>query len=177
MKDYLFSTLRLGLRNWKKEDIVSFTEMCQDFDVMRFFPKTLSQTEAEQFVQRMQSHYNQFGFCYFAVEKLDTKEFIGFTGLLHQNYESPFTPCIDIGWRLKKSTWGNGYATEAATACLMFAKEKLISNEIYSIASKANKNSISVMKKIGMNYHSSFQHPALKNYPLLQNCEVYHIKL
>ncbi len=175
MNEYLFSSKRLGLRNWKKEDIIPFIEMCQDFDVMRFFPKTLSQTEAEQFIQRMQSHFNQFGFCYFAIEEIDTKEFIGFTGLLHQNYESPFTPCIDIGWRLKKSAWGKGFATEAAKATLDFAKNHINSNEIYSIAPKINSSSISVMKKIGMQYHSTFQHPALKHHPRLQTCEVYKI--
>ena len=177
MKEYIIKTKRLGLRNWNASDLLPFTEMCQDKEVMKYFPNLLSEKDTENFIKRMQVHFKEFGFCYFAVDILGTNEFIGFTGMLHQNYESPFTPCVDIGWRLKKSAWNNGFATEAAIACLDFASEKLNLKEIYSIASKVNVSSIHIMKKIGMNYHSDFQHPALLKNEFLKNCVAYNFTL
>jgi len=144
---------------------------------MKYFPKTLSKKESIDFIKRMQVHFTTFKYCYFAVDILETKEFIGFTGLLHQSFKSEFTPCIDIGWRLKKSTWGKGFATEGAKGCLNYASEHLNLKEIYSIAPISNLNSIEVMKKIGMSYHSKFQHPALLLNAFLKDCVVYHITL
>lgn len=162
------------MRNWNTNDLLPFTEMCQDKEVMKYFPNLLSEKNAKNFIEHMQVHLKKFGFCYFAVDILETNQFIGFTGILHQNYESPFTPCIDIGWRLKRSYWNKGYATEAANACLKFASNQLNLKEIYSIASKINVNSIAVMKKIGMKYHSDFQHPTLLKNELLKDCVVYY---
>ncbi len=177
MKEYIIKNKRLGLRNWNASDLLPFTEMCQDKEVMKYFPNLLSEKDVENFIERMQIHFKEFGFCYFAVDILETKEFIGFTGMLHQTYKSPFTPCIDIGWRLKRKAWNTGFATEAANACLSFASNHLKLKEVYSIASKANLNSIHVMKKIGMEFHSEFQHPALLKNELLKDCVVYHSTL
>ena len=82
---------------------------------------------------------------------------------------------MDIGWRLKKSAWGNGFATEAAKACLDFAFSELKLNEIYSFATTNNKGSEAVMKKIGMNYIDTFNHPSLINHKNLEKCIVYQI--
>ncbi len=174
MTEYIITTERLGLRNWRSNDLAIFAEMSQDKEVMEFFPKLLTEEDCIDFINRMQNHFQKFGFCYFAVDILETGEFIGFTGLLNQTYESNFTPCVDIGWRLKRSAWGKGYATEAAKSCLNFATNKLKLKEIYSLASIPNINSISIMKKIGMEYHSTFQHPALIKNNFLKDCFVYY---
>jgi len=177
MIKYIIKSQRLGLRNWHTNDLESFLKMSQDEEVMKYFPKLLSKDNCNDFINRMQVHYKEFGFCYFAIDILETGEFIGFTGMLNQTYKSNFTPCVDIGWRLKKSAWNKGYATEAAKVCLEFAQKYLELKEIYSIASKTNINSIAVMKKIGMKYNSTFHHPALKNYNHLKDCRVYNLHL
>jgi len=46
-------------------------------------------------------------------------------GLAFQEYKTKFTPAIDIGWRLKRSAWGKGYATEGAKRCLEYAFNEL----------------------------------------------------
>lgn len=97
--------------------------MCIDKVVMQHFPSVLSLQESKDLIQRFKKHFQEYNFKYFAIEKLDTKEFIGFTGLAMQTRESNFTPAVDIGWRLKQSAWENGYATEAAKACLKYASE------------------------------------------------------
>ena len=79
---------------------------------MQFFRQNKKQTE--NFIKRMQNQYAKKGFCYFAVELLGTKEFIGFVGFSEQFFESSFTPTIDIGWRLHPKFWYKGFATEGA---------------------------------------------------------------
>ncbi len=175
MPTIITQTERLTLRTWSKEDITPFAEMCADKEVMRYFPATLSFQETENLVNRFQERYEQDGYTYYVVEIKETGEFIGFCGMLMQTYESPFTPNVDIGWRLKKAAWGKGYATEAAKACLDLLKNTLRIKTIISVASQSNIPSINVMQKIGMKKVGSFEHPALKDTPELNPCEVYEI--
>jgi RimJ/RimL family protein N-acetyltransferase len=173
--DYLITTARLGLRAWNESDLESLAVMCADPEVMRFFPETLNPIQSKSLFDRLQKCYLDNGLTYFVVELKATRTFIGFSGMLNQTYEAPFTPCIDIGWRFKKAAWGKGYATEAATACLDYAFQKKKVNEIYSVCPSINTDSESIMKKIGMKYDGSFKHPALKNYPELATCLIYKI--
>lgn len=173
---YIIKTHRLGLRNWTPSDIVPFIEMSQDPEVMNYFPKLLSEEESKDFIISMQRHFKDFGFCYFAIDILKNEEFIGFTGLLHQTFESDFTPCVDMGWRLKQSAWGMGYATEAAIECLRFAFNILKLNEVYSFATINNIRSEAVMKKIGMNFVGTVQHPMIVGDHRFKHCVVYNIK-
>ncbi len=172
---YLFQSQRLGFRNWITADIVPFTQMCQNEKVMEFFPSTLTEEKARSFVERMQQHFEENQFCYFAVERLDTQTFIGFIGLLTQKYESPFTPCVDMGWRLKKAAWGNGFATEGAKTCLQYAFKTWDFDKIYAMATHNNVNSIKVMKKIGMTQEGTFIHPRMDKDLDLQPCVAYSI--
>ena len=175
MPTTITQTERLTLRTWSKEDITPFAAMCADKEVMSYFPATLSYEETENLVNRFQERYEQDGYTYYAIELKATEEFIGFCGMLMQTYESPFTPNVDIGWRLKKAAWGKGYATEAAKACLDLAKNQLGLKTIISVASQTNLPSINVMQKIGMKKVGEFKHPALMDTPELNPCEVYEI--
>ena len=174
LSEYLIKTERLGLRNWKESDIDPMTKyLNQDPVVMEFFPYLKTKPETAKFVERMQVHCTEHGFCYFAVDRLDQDEFIGFIGLMHQTYESDYTPCVDIGWRLKTAAWGQGFATEGAKACLDFAFKKANLEEIYSIASVGNVNSENVMKKIGMQKVKEMDFVKLLNFPELKRCVLY----
>ncbi|WP_010523137.1 GNAT family N-acetyltransferase [Aquimarina agarivorans] len=86
--------------------------MNADPKVMEYFPFKLTTKETASYIDRLKTQYKKTGYTYFAVDTLDTEEFIGFIGINDQNYEAPFNPSVDIGWRLKKSAWGRGYATE-----------------------------------------------------------------
>lgn len=123
----------------------------------------------------MQKMFDENSYCYFATELLATGEFIGFIGLCEQTYEADFTPCIDIGWRLKESAWGKGFATEGAQACLQYAFNVLQLSTIFSIAPIVNTPSIAVMKKIGMQPIKQFNHPALSGNEYLKLCWLYRI--
>ena len=123
MKSYILTTGRLGLRQWKASDIDPFAAMNADPEVMRYFENTLSTEETVAAYVRLKDHIYTYGFGYFAADRLDSDEFIGFIGLKHQTYESHFTPCVDIGWRLKQTAWNQGFATEGAKACIKYGFE------------------------------------------------------
>jgi RimJ/RimL family protein N-acetyltransferase len=172
---YLFQSERLGFRNWKQSDLKPFQEMNASEDVMQYFPKTLTPTESDKLVERMQHAFEQTGFCYFAVEILKTKEFIGFIGLMKKELE-PFGKMVDIGWRLKPSAWGKGFATEGSKKCLDFAFNDLKLDKIHSIATKVNTPSISVMKKIGMHEIQTFDHHLMLDNERLKTCVLYLVE-
>ena len=172
---YLFTSERLGFRPWIQNDLEEFAAMNADPEVMQHFPKPLSREESQEFLDRLFRHYAKHGYCYFAIETLETGELIGFTGLAYQVYESAFTPATDIGWRLKKSAWHKGYATEAANRCLKYAFEDLKLEKIISTCTNKNRPSERVMQRIGMKKMGEFDHPRLQEFPGLQPCIYYEI--
>lgn len=172
---YIFRSERLGFRNWQPADIALLAAINADAAVMQFFPGVKTYAETEQFVTLMQQQYNDKGYCYFAVDVLATREFIGFIGISDQTFESPFTPCTDIGWRLATPAWGRGYATEGARACLHYAFATLRLPIIKAVAPIINQPSINVMQKIGMHETTDFIHPLLINDDRLKTCVLYEI--
>jgi len=173
--NYLFISERLGFRNWQDNDLDAFVAMNADPDVMEFFPKTLSHKSSLLLMEKLMKHYEEKQHTYFAVDILKTGECIGFIGLVKQEYDAPFTPCVDIGWRLAKAFWGKGYATEGARRCLDYGFEFLNLREIYAVATPINLPSIRVMEKIGMKKAGTFVHPKLTDNKRLRDCVYYVI--
>ena len=174
--EYIFKSDRLGFRKWSTKDLDEFSKLNSDKEVMEHFPKTLSKKEVEELIEKLKSHYAKNGFTYYATELLETKEFIGMIGLAYQEYKTEFTPAIDIGWRLKKSAWGKGYATEGAKRCLEYAFSELGISKIISVCTVKNKKSENVMKKIGMIKVGEFNHPEMINNPEYEKHFCYEIK-
>lgn len=173
--EYLFTSERLGFRNWIDSDIDKMTAVSADPEVMEFFPSVKTKAMTEDFIKNMKSAFEKKGYCYYPVEILDTKEFIGFIGLIDQTYNSPFTPNVDVGYRLGKAFWGKGYATEGAKRCIEYGFNDLGLEKIIAIASESNIKSTHVMKKVGMNLSGSFKHPKLEGFPHLEMCFCYEI--
>lgn len=174
-KKHIFKSDRLGFRNWEETDIEPFLKLNADEQVMQHFPKTLTKDQTISFIEKSKNQYKDKGYTYFAVDVLETNEFIGFIGLSYQTYEASFNPSVDIGWRLDKKHWGKGYATEGAKRCLVYASENLKLKIINSVCPVVNKASENVMKKIGMQKVTNFMHPALNEYPNLQECLLYQL--
>ncbi len=93
----------------------------------------------------------------------ETGELIGFIGLNYTDWESNFTPAVEVGWRLGSQYWGKGYATEGAKACLEYGFKKCSLKEIISFTVPSNVRSIRVMEKIGLkrDMNGDFAHPKL----------------
>jgi len=158
---YLFQSERLGFRKWAEADVLPMAALNADPAVMEFFPSTQSLEETKTFFDRVATHFKDHGHCWYAVDTLDNKEFIGFIGLAYNDMEADFSPCVEIGWRLKKAAWGKGYATEGAKRCLAYGFEELQFKEIYSFTAILNKRSERVMQKIGMTKVGTFEHPKM----------------
>ena len=174
-EQYIFKSERLGFRNWTENDLEELELMNSDNKVMEYFPKTLTKEENKKMFEKLKLHYENNNHTYFATEILADNEFIGFIGLAYQEYKTEFTPAIDIGWRLKKSVWGKGYATEGAKKCLEYGFNELNLNEIVSTCTKNNLKSENVMQKIGMKKVGEFKHPELTEYPKYEECKCYRI--
>lgn len=156
-------TKRLLLRDWNTSDLDPFIEMNKDTDVMNYFPKLLTDHETLDLYNKISAEFDDYGYGLYAVELKETGEFIGFIGFHWATFESDFTPCIEIGWRLKKTRWGNGYATEGAMACLDYGFNQLNVDQIISFTAAVNTPSQRVMEKIGLTYVNTFDFPGLDN--------------
>lgn len=155
----MLQSKRLTLRQWEDRDLSPFAAMNNDAEVMRYFPATATREESEKLCQRLKQHISIHGWGWWAVEITATKEFIGTVGLMQTNFDSHFTPAIEIGWRLSKPHWGKGFAPEAAKRVLQFAFDELQLNHVVSFASTINVPSITVMEKLGMKRRGTFSHP------------------
>jgi RimJ/RimL family protein N-acetyltransferase len=171
----LIETPRLILRQWKASDYDPYIQLNKDSDVMEFFPSVSSKDESLAQVDRFIAHIDQHGFGFFAVERKDSGQFVGFTGLSHPRFEASFTPCVEIGWRLSKANWGQGFATEAAKACLEFGFGSIGLDEIYAFTSVHNKRSEQVMLKAGMLKQGEFEHPLIEDGHFLRQHVLYKI--
>jgi RimJ/RimL family protein N-acetyltransferase len=175
MSSIFLETPRLILRQWTIADHEPYIQLNKDNDVMEFFPSTQTDEETRAQIERLSTHIDQHGYGFFAVERKDNHEFIGFIGLSHPRFESYFTPCVEIGWRISKANWNQGFATEAAKACLNFGFNQLGLDTIYSFTSVHNVRSEKVMIKIGMEKTGEFDHPLLEDGHFLQKHVLYKI--
>lgn len=161
MTDISIQTERLLLRQWKESDLLPWAALNQDPIVMEFMGRLISPEECNAFIARAESSWNKLGYGPFAVEIADTHEFIGYIGLTQCNFESHFTPSVEIGWRLAHKYWNLGYATEGASAVMEWAFDVIGLEEVVSFTSATNIRSRHVMEKIGMerNPVDDFEHP------------------
>ncbi len=142
--------------------------MNADPEVRRYLPPgPLTRAQSTASAERFRAVIEEHGWGFWAVEVTRTGEFIGFTGLAPLGEDMPFAG-IEIGWRLARSAWGHGYATEAARACLDFGFAELGLNEILAITSTTNHRSRAVMRRLGMVHDPSedFDDPGVPEGPL-----------
>jgi RimJ/RimL family protein N-acetyltransferase len=157
-----FNTQRLAFRVWQERHHAPLAQMNLDPEVMRYFPALQTPEQSNSGVAMWLAQFAAQGWSNWAVELASTGELLGFIGLSVPRRQLPFSPCVEIGWRLKRSAWGFGYATEGAKACLRVGFEQLDLNEVVSFSTLTNAPSIAVMKRIGMsNANTDFEHPAV----------------
>lgn len=152
-------TPRLRLRRWIDDDFEPLVAMCADPRVMEFFPSIFSRRETEAMWRRIHEHHVQYGFGPWAMEV--DGEFAGTLGLNWIPFETHFTPCVEIGYRLRCEFWGRGLATEAGHAALQYGFEFLGLPEIVAFTLPANTRSRRVIEKIGLVFSEEFDHPLI----------------
>lgn len=161
--DTVLRTKRLILRDWRDEDLEAFAALNADPEVGRFILGPLERAKSDGLAARIRSGIVERGWGLWAVEVTGGDPFIGFTGLTPINFEAAFAPATEIGWRLARSAWGHGYATEAANAVLAHAFDTLGFDALVSITATINGRSRRVMERIGMQRDPAgdFDHPAI----------------
>jgi RimJ/RimL family protein N-acetyltransferase len=162
-------TERLLLRGWRDADREPFAALNADAAVMAHFPSTHSRAASDRLLDATVDGWIANGFGLWALERLADGAFLGFTGLSRPSFEAHFTPAVEVGWRLARDAWGQGYATEAAEAALRFGFENLGLAEIVSFTVPANVRSRAVMERLGMTHDATddFDHPKLpEGHPL-----------
>ena len=167
-----FETERLRLRQWLPTDREPFSALNADSRVMEFFPAPLDRAASDTMADRCESLIAERGWGFWAAETKDSHEFIGFVGLHIPTPELPFSPCVEIGWRLAFQYWSNGFATEAAHGALRVGFDSLELLEIVSFTSVFNLRSRAVMRRLGMQeIGETFEHPNVPvGSPLRQHC-------
>ncbi len=158
-------TNRLLLRRWRPEDRDPFADLNADPVVMEHFVSCPTRAESDDLVDRVEDHFDREGYGLWAVEVTETGRFAGFVGLWPTTFDAPFTPAVEVGWRLAQHAWGSGYATEAARTAVADGFERVGLDEIVSMTSVGNSRSRRVMEKLGMTRDpgDDFDHP---NVPL-----------
>jgi RimJ/RimL family protein N-acetyltransferase len=166
-------TERLVLRDWRESDLVPWAAMNADPEVREYLGPLLTSEEAAASVRRFQDDLDRKGFGFWAVEVSDTGEFVGFAGLDTVDEGMPFAG-VEAGWRLARSAWGHGYATEAALEVLRYGFDTLRMPEILAITTKTNLRSQAVMRRIGMTTDPAedFDDPEVAEGPL-RRCVLY----
>lgn len=124
--------------------------MNADPEVMEFIGAPLSVAQAERLMDQLRDQIERDGWGLWALQERSTAQFLGFVGLSRPSFEADFTPCIEIGWRLARSAWGHGFATEGARAALAHAFGPLGLSEVVSFTAQVNTRSRAVMEQLGM---------------------------
>ena len=157
----MIETERLLLRRWKESDREPFARMNADPLVMEFLGPLLSREQTVALIEHAENHFDKHGFGPYAVELRETGEFAGFVGISVPTFQAHFTPCVEIGWRLKSESWGRGYATEGARRVVRHAFFEIGLNNLVSFTAEANLRSRRVMEKLGMSHveEDDFDHP------------------
>ncbi|WP_066952152.1 GNAT family N-acetyltransferase [Streptomyces lushanensis] len=163
-------TDRLVLRRWQDSDLEPWAAMNADPEVREHLGDLLTREQSDASVAQFQAEFDRRGYGWWAVQLRATGGFIGFAGLDQVDDGMPFTG-VEIGWRLARSAWGQGYATEAALAGLAFGFETLGLHEILAVTTATNLRSQAVMRRIGMSRDPAddFDDPAEPEGPLRPN--------
>ncbi len=164
-------TARLRLRQWQTQDLQPLIELNADPQVMRYFPAPLYPHQSKALFKHCQHFMNQHGWGVWVLEHLESQQFMGMVGLNIPQSAIEFMPCVEIIWRLESRWWRQGYAFEAAQACLEFGLNTLELQEILAFTSLLNLPSQGLMQKLDMTYVQNFDHPNLnQDNPLRPHC-------
>jgi RimJ/RimL family protein N-acetyltransferase len=161
-------TERLILRGWRESDLRPWAAMNADPEVRRYLGPLLTPGQAEAWMLNFQDDLDRRGFGFWALEVRASGEFVGFTGLGILDDEMPVDGSVEVAWRLARTAWGHGYATEAALAVMEYGFGPLELPEIVAITMAENVRSRAVMERIGMSRDPAgdFDNPDVSEAPL-----------
>ena len=142
-------TERLVLRLFTREDVQAMYKLNSDPDVIRYAEPEPAK-DLDDAMSRLEQgpfyDYETYGYGRFAVECKETGEVIGFCGIKYiKELDLP-----EVGYRYFKEYWGKGIGTEAAQACVEFAREDLGVEKLIALIIPENIGSVRVAEKLSM---------------------------
>lgn len=162
-------TARLLMRRWQPRARAPFADINADPVVMQYFPSALTREESDALIDRIEEHF--VGHCY-GLWALEVQgRLVGFTGLSWTTWQADFAPAVEVGWRLTRTVWGRGFASEAATAALVRGFQAV--DSVVSFTAMSNVPSKRVMERVGLRHVCDFDHPGLSDQHRLQRHVLY----
>ena len=144
----VLETQRLILRQLTLKDADALVPVLGDPEAMVYYPHAFSRDEVEKFIEKQITRYAESGHGLWAMLLKNTGELIGDCGLALQEVEGH--KYIEVGYHLRRDHWHNGYATEAARACVRHGFYKLRAKQVISMIRPENRPSRRVAERNGM---------------------------
>ena len=150
----VLTTPRLVLRTFRRDDLPHYAALNAHPEVVRYLGGALTRQHSDEIAEWAQQVYAEEGIGLLAVERREDGVFLGMCGLHHQE---SYPDDVEVAWRFAYEHWGNGYATEAATAWLDHGFGTLGLPRIISITDTPNERSLAVMRRLGMTFDHAAQ--------------------
>lgn len=146
------------MRDWTRDDVEPFLRLNTPA-VMRWLGgvrtrEHMRRAVLERFIPWQETH----GFTFWVVERKADGDLLGFCGLKLSDPGSPVAGELEIGWRLREDTWGQGYAREAATASLDHAFANTEASHVVALTVQGNRPSWGLMERLGMTRRPDLDH-------------------
>jgi RimJ/RimL family protein N-acetyltransferase len=159
-------TERLLLREWRDSDVEEMAAINRDPEVTEFLTRGTDEASVRASAAWLRDHWTRFGFGPLAIEGRDRELrglLLGFAGVAYPEFVPELAARPELGWRLRRSVWGRGVATEAACAARDDAFGRLGMPELIAIINPANVRSQRVAAKVGMVREGRVSNPAQRS--------------
>jgi RimJ/RimL family protein N-acetyltransferase len=159
----VIDTDRLILRAWRDTDVAHHHALCADASFMRYLGAPISLAASVAAVARQNAHLAATGTCFWAIEHRAIGRFVGYCGIKPGPDDTPIAGLPEIGWGIAPGDQRQGYAAEAAAACLADGWVRYGWPVIHAITVPANRASRGLMERLGMHrvVAGDFDHPAI----------------
>lgn len=159
----VIETERLILRRWRGADLEPYAAMMADPEVTDWLGGGQTHAQAEAMIGQLDAEFEQRGYGILVFGRKADGAFLGSGGLWSVGEEIPLAPAVEIGWRLARHAWGEGYATEAARALLADGFARVGLEEVVAFTAETNVRSRAVMERLGLRRDPArdFEHPKL----------------
>ena len=146
----ILETERTLLREFTVSDLEVLATMMADEEQMSLYPRPRTTDETERWIALNLELYQERGFGFWRMERAEDAHFLGYCGIRPITIET--TEEIEMGWHTKKEFWGQGLATEAASACRDLAFDRFNIARLVATIDPTNFPSVKVAEKIEMQY-------------------------
>lgn len=151
----IFETSRLILRELRRDDFADLYEILSDEETMKHYPHPFDEEKVRNWIEWNIDNYATYGFGLWAVILKASGEFIGDCGITMQNIRGNMEP--EIGYHIKRKYQKQGYATEAAAACMKYAFKELNLSRVFSYMKYTNEASARTAMKNGMQFIEEYE--------------------